>query len=278
MAENADLVVLERSEDTSVTVHLHGATVTSWKCGGQEMIFVSKQAVYDNKKAIRGGIPVVFPNFGPWDLGPQHGFARISRWTLSQSPTKDSNGDVSAVLALEDTDNTRKMWNHKFKVTYTLTLKQCEFQMDFAVENTGPDEFDFTCLLHTYFHVPDVTKTTISGLKGLQYSDKVRDGQTFTEDRDLVSLAENYDRVYINTPPDHTISNVTAGKNILLKKSNFPDTVVWNPWMEKAKAMSDFGDDEYPNMLCVEAGYVTSRYKLSPSDKFEASQTLTVTQ
>ncbi|XP_006823154.1 uncharacterized protein LOC102810077, partial [Saccoglossus kowalevskii] len=86
MANSSDLVVLDRGDNVCVTVHLHGATVLSWQCCGQEWLFVSKQAVYDNKKAIRGGIPVVFPNFGPWDLGPQHGFARISRWTLSQAP------------------------------------------------------------------------------------------------------------------------------------------------------------------------------------------------
>ncbi|XP_077989202.1 uncharacterized protein LOC144443549 [Glandiceps talaboti] len=277
MASSSDLVVLERSANTSVTVHLHGATVISWKCNGEEMIFISNKAVYDNKKAIRGGIPVVFPNFGPWDLGPQHGFARISRWTLSQPPSKDSQGDVSAVFTLEDSEETRKMWNHKFKVTYTLLLRECEFQMNFSVDNTGSGEFDFTCLLHTYIQVPDVTKTTVSGLKGLQYSDKLRDGNMFTEERELVSVAENYDRMYIATPDEHTVTGVAGGKSLILKKTNFPETVVWNPWEEKAMAMSDFGDDQYPSMLCVEAGYAASRYKLSPGAKFEASQTMVVT-
>ncbi|XP_033634912.1 putative glucose-6-phosphate 1-epimerase [Asterias rubens] len=271
---SADRVVLERSTDTSLTVHLFGATVVSWKCNGSEILFVSKNSLFNNKKAIRGGIPVCFPQFGPWDLGPQHGFARITTWTMEQEPKTLSGGDVCAVFTLNDNEETRKMWNHGFKVTYTLTLKETEFVSDFVVNNTGEDPFSFTALLHTYLSVSDVTKTTVSGLKGLKYVDKVRDGQTFTEDRELVSLSENYDRVYMDTPSGHIVHNVTTGKTVIIKKTNLPDTVVWNPWEEKAKAMGDFGDDEYPKMLCVEAGHVSSPVTLDPGASFIAGQVI----
>ncbi|XP_072022752.1 uncharacterized protein [Amphiura filiformis] len=150
--------------------------------------------------------------------------------------------------------------------------------MDFAVENKGDQAFSFTALLHTYLRVEDVTKTTVSNLKGLKYVDKVKAGDMFTEDRELVSLAENYDRVYQNTPDEHVVMDGESGRTVIVKKTNFPDTVVWNPWADKAKGMSDFGDDEYPNMICVEAGHVSSAVTLTPGDTFHGNQVLNIVQ
>jgi len=273
MASVDDLVVLDRGDDTTVTVHLFGATLISWKIKGEEQIFVSSLSKYDNKKAIRGGIPIVFPQFGPWELGPQHGFARISRWTLSQAPTITSSNDVICTLTLEDTEETRKMWNHKFRLSYTITLKEDSVETGFKVENTGAEEFTFTCLLHTYFKVDDVTKVSISGLKGCDYTDKVKNAQG--EDmRDEVLVLENVDSVYEATADEHVVSNTRGGRSIKISKVNLPDTVVWNPWKEKAAAMADFGDDEYPNMLCVEAGQVVRPCKLAGGATYQASQLL----
>ncbi|XP_071964402.1 uncharacterized protein [Antedon mediterranea] len=260
--------------NSSVSVHLHGATVTSWKCDGQEMLFVSKNAIYNNKKAIRGGIPVIFPNFGPWELGPQHGFARTSRWTLKE--TNENSDESKAVFTLQDSEETNKMWNYKFCVSYILLLRKKEFEARLQVENIGSEEFKFTTLLHTYLSVSDVNKSTISGLQGLQYIDKVCGGKTFTEDRELVGVQENYDRVYMSTPNTHVVTNSTGGRSIRITKTNFPDTVVWNPWIEKAKGMSDFGDDEYLCMLCVEAGHVASPLTLSAGGVFEGKQVLSI--
>jgi glucose-6-phosphate 1-epimerase len=276
MAAAEDLVILDLGEGTSLSVHLYGATVISWKHKGDELLFVSSKSLFDNKKAIRGGIPVVFPNFGPWDLGPQHGFARISRWNVAQQPTKTPDGAVTAEFTLTDNDDTRKMWNHKFLLSYKLTLKEGSFDSSFTVKNTGNDAFSFTCLLHTYFQLPDVTKATVSGFKGLTYTDKVKDGSTAVESRDIITVSEFTDRVYENTPDKHVLTGCPGGKNITVFKNNFPDTVVWNPWKEKAAAMADFGDEDYPNMLCVEAGHVAKPKQLQAGETFVASQTMSL--
>jgi len=82
-----------------------------------ETLFLNfAQAKLDGSKAIRGGIPVVFPNFGPWKLGPQHGFARISSWTV------DQKGDDFVIFTLSDNDETRKMWDYKFELRYTVRI------------------------------------------------------------------------------------------------------------------------------------------------------------
>ncbi|XP_064620806.1 uncharacterized protein LOC135483728 [Lineus longissimus] len=275
----ADEVKLERDTTTCTTVHLHGATVTDWQCKGKKLLFLSQDSVFDNKKAIRGGIPLVFPNFGPWSLGPQHGFARISRWSLETGPTKDSNGDVTAVFSLTDNDDTRKMWNHNFKLIYTVVLKELSLETKLQVDNTGPSSFDFTCLLHTYFQLQDVTKSTVTGLKGLRFIDKVQDGATCAETRDLVMVTEHTDRVYEGAASDHVLNGVSDGSvDITIQKSNLPDTVVWNPWDKLAAKMGDFGDTEWPNMLCVEAGLVSDRQVLQQGESFSCSQTLTVSK
>ncbi|XP_071492786.1 uncharacterized protein [Diadema antillarum] len=273
--ERIEQVVLARQLDAAATVQLHGATVTSLILNGAERLFVSEKAIFDNKKAIRGGIPVVFPHFGPWEDRPQHGFARTAAWELTDKQT-DPKKEVTCTFTLEESPETRTLWNHKFKAKYSVILKKKDAVFDFSVTNQDLNPIEFTCLLHTYFQVDDVTKVTVSGLQGLEYVDKVRGGGTFTEDRELVTVSEQVDRVYKNTPNVHEIGNTIDGATITLTKLNFPDTVVWNPWSDKAKQMSDFGDDEYTKMICVEAGHVSRPVVLQPGEAFSATQIVAI--
>ncbi|XP_050401052.2 uncharacterized protein LOC126817922 [Patella vulgata] len=168
-----DVVHLDRGDGNTALVHLHGATLLSWKVNGEEILFVSEKSVFDGKKAIRGGIPIVFPNFGPWKLGPQHGFGRIKRWSLAIPPTKDKHGTVIAAISLEDDEETRRMWNYKFRLVYTLELQATSFTMNLSIHNTDTKAFDFTTLLHSYIRTPDILNTSVTGLSGLTYIDKV---------------------------------------------------------------------------------------------------------
>lgn len=273
--KESDVIGLEIDDQTSCTIHLFGATLISWICEGDELIFVSSKAKFDNKSAIRGGVPIVFPNFGPWSQGPQHGFARISRWLVEQFPQKDDCGNVSAVLSLEDSEETRAMWNnHRFKVTLTVTLSRRLLKMRLLVLNKGDSTMSFTCLLHTYFRLPDVSLASVSNLRGLSYIDKARKSEAFIEKHDPLRIDGFIDSIYQNTPNQHTISGLASGKTVNLEKVNLPDTVIWNPW-EKALHMDDLGDD-YMHMICVEAGNVSTAIELQPKITFEASQTLSI--
>ncbi|CAN8000478.1 unnamed protein product [Ixodes hexagonus] len=256
-----DLVKLSTS-DASACVHLHGATLLSWTYKGKEYIFLSEQAVLDNKKAIRGGVPFVFPNFGPWSLGPQHGFARISRWTLKEAPHTLENGDTTAVFVLSDTEQTRALWNFRFQVSYRVTLRSNQLALDVEVVNLDENVFEFTLLLHTYLKTDDIKSCTISNLKGCSYIDKACPF--------LFSLF--FLSVYKKTNEQHSCK--LNGSTVNIIKKNFPDTVVWNPWEKGAKGMSDFGNDEYLKMVCVEAGAVSEPITLKSKGVFKASCTL----
>jgi glucose-6-phosphate 1-epimerase len=272
------VVVLDRGNNTTCTINLHGSTIVSWRVNNQEQLFVSKRSVFDGKKPIRGGIPFVFPVFGTSTIQPQHGFARISRWQLEKAPERLHTGDIEALFSLTDTDFTRQMWNCEFRVSYRLILREKELHMNIQVHNPSKEiPFQFQLLLHTYFKCPDVRRCQVTGLHGCTFIDKTREPpNSYQECRDVVMIGEHTDRIYTNTPPEHIITNVVSGRKMRVQKYNFPDTVIWNPWVDKAKEIPDFGDDEYPNMICVKSGNVTSGVTLMPGLAFEASQILQV--
>lgn len=271
--------IIELISDSSVSsckISTHGATVLSWKVNGNERIFLSKLADETNPKpgkGIRGGIPLVFPNFGPWSLGPQHGFARYKQWTI------ESKTDRSAKFILMSDDETEKMWPNKFQLIYNVKVTDSKLLTTLSIKNLNDGEFydsksfDFTCLLHTYLRVPDIKTCTISGLESSSFHNALTEKSENATNQEIKGLHENVDRNYSNTKDEHLLK--FDDSCIEIRKSNLPDTVLWNPWAEKAKGMKDFGDDEYPEMVCIEAGKVADRQVLKAGDSWTCEQVLT---
>jgi len=272
-----EIVELNRGDGTTCKIHLFGATITSWTVNNCELIFVSKNAVFDNKKAIRGGIPFCFPVFGPWTSGlPQHGFARTSVWAVTSPPSTDDSGNVSTTLSLSDSDQTRSVWDHHFTLNYTITLTEKQLKLEVEVINNNPDNsLDFTMALHTYIKVEGVEKAVVTGLEGTNYLDKTLEGvPTLVENRKEVTLAGWTDRVYRNTGPQQVVAGVSGNGELVLTKTGLSDTVVWNPWQEKAAAMSDLGGDQWPGFLCVEVGECCDKISVGPGEKWSATHSL----
>ncbi|KAJ2783196.1 GPI inositol deacylase [Coemansia javaensis] len=266
-------VVLHGRGGGSAEVYLYGATVTSWKSRGRERLFLSAQSKLDGSRPIRGGIPVVFPQFGPGAL-PQHGFARSRRWTLLDAA--EHGEGVFARFELKDDDATRgSAWPFRFEVQYTVTLTATTLSTIMRVENTDVDEFSFTALLHTYFLVPDIAGTTVAGLEGTRYADKVSGASAVPEARARVTVAANEDRVYADVPGTVAVAS-GGGQRVSVRRFNFRDVVLWNPWAAKAAEMADFGDAEYRTMLCVEPGTVVEPITLRPGQTISCGQLLTV--
>ncbi|XP_055949674.1 uncharacterized protein LOC129983968 [Argiope bruennichi] len=272
----AQTVKLQKNYSSAV-IHLFGATLTSWEPCGVEALFVSRESYFDNQKPIRGGVPVVFPQFGPWQYGPQHGFARRTKWSIKEGAGDNISDTVT--LVLEDSDETRKIWDYKFRFEYTFTLKtNNEIKMEAFITNTDEKEFDFTFLLHTYIAVSNVKDSAVIGLQGCSYIDKVNDNTECVDLKEELRIYEVTDRVYKNTASVIKIKPISDDREMTIVKFNLPDTVVWNPWQVGAKTMKDFGDDEWKYMICVEAGYVHSPYILKPKQSYNASQILTVSK
>ena len=259
--------------DTSATVYLQGAHLTSWRCRGAEIMFLSDQSQFEKGMPIRGGIPIAFPQFGRGKL-PPHGFARILEWNIQSTRITDTNA-VKVSLLLSDSDESREMWDHSFRLEFTVILDS-ELNTTLRVSNTGPSRFDFKAALHTYFSVADITSTSVDGLMGREYQDSLKGGEKFEEKGDRVTFDREVDRIYLSTSDRLSITDVSGGKRIDLLKTGFPDAVVWNPWIAKSKNMPDFGDNEFMNMVCVEAGAVGNSVVLEPSEIWKAEQKLSI--
>lgn len=235
---------------------------------------MSKEAVYAPPKAIRGGIPICWPQFG--DMGPckqQHGFARNREWTVAEQTQPNS-----VTLTLKDDTHSITDFASAFELFMTLTIRGNTLRQELVVKNIGDVDFPFTAALHTYFTTGDITKTSITGLKGCKYLDSLenRVEKTETGDQDVVFDGE-VDRIYCGIP-DNNVEIIDASRNrkIKVSKSNFPDAVVWNPHIAKSAGMSDFGNDEWKEMVCLEVAQAGSGPVTVPAQggEWRGSQTL----
>ncbi|EEH55617.1 uncharacterized protein MICPUCDRAFT_18576 [Micromonas pusilla CCMP1545] len=300
-------VTLRSSLGYTVDVYTHGAHVTSWKDkDGTDMLFCSSEAcrsaVFKPPKAIRGGIPICFPQFS--DFGPlgQHGFARNATWEVRAidrdvSPRPAETDKI--ILRLSDTPETLALWPHKFTVLYEVFADGKSLRTSMAVSNDGieidleNDENDpalpggggirlggrpmtFTAALHTYFSVTDITRATVTGLRNVEYLDSLRQRQKFTETTDVLHFPEEIDRIYLNTPNTLIVDDAVGAKTMSVMKSNLPDAVVWNPWVDKSAATGDLGDEEYTRFLCVEAAAIGTPVTLPPGETWDCFQILDV--
>ncbi|KAI9831150.1 MAG: hypothetical protein M1819_005238 [Sarea resinae] len=255
----------------SVEVLLYGATIISWKSGGKENLFLSEKAHLDGSKAVRGGIPVVFPVFGPPPANhatsslAQHGFARTSRWEFLGKSTSESRsranstGDAGVTLdfglySSNLSDEAKKAWPYEFGLVYSVTLGKDGLETAVNVRNEGKQTFDFQLLLHTYLRVEDISQVGISGLDKHSYVDKVDKAAIKTETENPVTITSETDRVY-KSLGDATITVSEKGKpRFEVFRDNLDDVVVWNPWIEKANGIADFGpEDGWKNMSAFES-------------------------
>eukprot|EP01105_Mastigella_eilhardi_P018417 TRINITY_DN4261_c0_g1_i1.p1 TRINITY_DN4261_c0_g1~~TRINITY_DN4261_c0_g1_i1.p1 ORF type:complete len:317 (-),score=84.35 TRINITY_DN4261_c0_g1_i1:288-1214(-) len=284
------LVVRNVAAGSACECYLHGAHVTSFRpatgaaCSDAEddVLFLSSRAVFSDNKAIRGGVPVCLPQFAGLGALPQHGFARVAEWTVANTEVvHGAGGDLArAVLQLHYVPSQAPAaWGgypHKMTATMTLTLGATFLRMDLGVENESESPLEFTTALHTYFRTPDVRRTSVEGLAGLTYADKLRNNGIFVEDAaTLKTLHTGHDRIYYNAPSQMKIT--TPRRVITLCRENFPDVILWNPW-EEAKKMADMGPDDWTKMLCVESGAVAKPVTLAPGAKWQGSHTISATQ
>jgi glucose-6-phosphate 1-epimerase len=242
-------------------VYLHGAHVTHYQPRDHRpVLFTSAQSYFAPGKPIRGGVPVIFPWFGPHPTDPArpaHGWARTSPWTL-QDVSDDGHDGVNVTLQLGPADG--------FILACRVHVGP-QLTMELDVQNVAAAPQTFEEALHTYLAVADVRQVRIDGLLGRQYLDKVDGMKRKTEDGP-VTLTGETDRVYLDTPDTVTVRDPAAGRQITVSKKGSASTVVWNPWVEKAKRLPDFGDDEWPKMLCIETANVADNaVTLAPGQK-----------
>ena len=266
-------MVLRSADGATAEVHLHGAHVSSWRPApdGAERLFFSSRSDLRQGSAMRGGIPVIFPQFAAEGPLPRHGFARTSVWNPTGEETPAA-GDAVASFALRDSAATRTIWPASFLATLAVRVGGARLRVELAVENTGGKTFSFTAALHTYLRVHDVREAELVGLRGTQYRESGVPGVLQRDDGETLRIADEIDRVYIAAPRRLVLRD--AGQQLEIEAAGFPDVIVWNPGTARAAELKDMEPGGERRMLCVEAGAVQVPVTLDAGARWAASQTL----
>jgi glucose-6-phosphate 1-epimerase len=260
----------------TATVSLYGAQVLSWgTVAGGSHLYCSPHALMPGR-AVRGGVPVCFPQFANCGLLVKHGFARTSVWQLQDTPITGADIPVaSASFSLQDSPLTKALWPFGFALVLRVRLSANFIEWNLEVSNTGAEAFDFTAALHTYLAVADVQQAAISGLATVPYLDALRHGAQVTSPAHLLHIADEVDRVYLHPPT--TLVLLNGGLPYMqIEQTGFADTVVWNPGPARAAALGDMPAADWKHMLCIEAAQVQQPVRLLPSVHWYGMQRLTL--
>ena len=231
---------------TTGELYLQGAQVTAWQPpGARPVIFTSSHAVFAPGKAIRGGIPVIFPWFGPHPTdpkAPQHGVARTAPWQLDRVEAEGEGIAFGLSLATEG-----------FALSYRVVFGP-ELLLCLATRNTSPHAARYQEALHSYFAVSDVERIGVLGLEASTHIDKTADMARVPGSGAVLKLAKETDSVYLGVPGCLTLHDPDWQRRIVIDKAGAASAIVWNPWPEKAAAMADLGVDNWRGFVCVETG------------------------
>ena len=263
-------VELALPQGDTLRVMLHGAQVLSWVSGGQERLYLSPKSTMDGQAAIRGGVPVCFPQFnqrGPLaERLPKHGFARNMTWQADAPALGAEHARLT--LRLKDNFQTRAWWPQAFALALHIDLSPGALQLTLDVHNTDTQALAFSGALHTYLAVPDLTQATLQGLGDQPEWDSLTD--THAQAADTIRFAAEFDRVYEAGPRPMTLNQALH----ISQSPSWANTVVWNPAQDLCKRLADMPEDGWRHMLCVEAAQVYEPIYVPAGERWEGWQRL----
>lgn len=268
--EVSPVLTLRAEDGATATIHRHGAHVTSWcPADGDERLYLSAKSGFEGA-AIRGGVPIIFPQFAAEGPLPRHGFARTSTWSLG-GVCRSADGEAEMDLVLRDSPDTRAIWDASFMAVVSVAIFGQQLAITLAVENVGDAPFSFTAALHTYFRVRDVAGAEIVGLRGAHY--RGEDRSLVEDSAERLRIDGFLDRVYVGAPSHLELHE--NGRRMLIDAEGFPDAVVWNPGPERAAALADLDPGGERQFVCIEAAAVQEPVTLGPLRRWTGTQTLT---
>ena len=208
---------------------------------------------------------------------PQHGFARVSTWTLLEQ--REDAREATATFRLIDNDATRALWPHPFAAELTVRVGGQALDVTLAVHNTGDAPLPFTAALHTYFRVEDAYRCRIDGLEGVRYRDALQGGRVAEGEEAPLTIAGEVDRVYLNVPGPVTLHDPArdrGARTTRIEQSGFRDVVVWNPGPAGVARKPDLHDGDDTRMLCIESAAIAEPIVVAPGAVWSGSQRLSL--
>lgn len=262
-------LVLHAADGATATLCRHGAQVLGWQPAGagRDLLFLSARSLECDGAAIRGGVPVVFPQFSGFGPLPKHGFARNRAWQLVATPAADR-----MALELVDDDATRALWPHAFRARLDIALASTTLTLALTVSNTGRDPLTFTAALHTYLAVRDIGAVRLHGLAGAHTLDATQGLEAGIEHAESIAFDGEFDRVYPGLAGELVLED--GDDTVTVLREGFADAVVWNPGAEKAAALSDLGAGDHRRFVCLEPAVFAPPQTLDAGAHWRGVQTL----
>lgn len=256
--------VVVKTDAAEAEIYLQGATVTGFHPRGAEpVIFLSAESLFRADKAIRGGIPICWPWFGPkWDdpKAPQHGLVRAKSWDVASVRNVDSRTtELKFQTSIEGAS-----------AAYTVIVSD-KLHVALESRNASSAPMRVEEALHTYLVVGDSRQVGIVGLADVEYVDKVDGGKRKRQDNAPIRFTMETDRVYLGSDTTCVLSDPVLKRKLVVAKTGSRSTVIWNPWVDKAKALADFGDDEWQRMCCIETANAMTDHYILPAGHTHAT-------
>lgn len=256
----------------SVRVCDFGAQVLSWNARGQSRMFLSERAVLDGTAAVRGGVPVCFPQFNARGPLPKHGLARRTTWQWLHAQV-DGNA-ITARWCWDAPAPLHAEFPHGLRAELAVTLSPDTLRVQLSATNTGSSALAFTGALHTYLAVQGADIAALNGLEGAAFWDAAKHFSPAIQ-HGPVLLGEEIDSVYARSAQPLQLRDA-AGTLQISQDAAWPETVVWNPGPALCATLPDMQGADWMRMLCVEAAAINQPVALQPGQHWQAAQTLQV--
>ncbi|MFT5532138.1 MAG: glucose-6-phosphate 1-epimerase [Burkholderiaceae bacterium] len=271
----SNLTTLQSPDGARIAVSLHGGHLCAWRSAdGIERLFLSDRTRWDDVRtgiaSIRGGIPIVFPQFSGMGPLPKHGLVRNVPWTVLEATPE------TGLMRLGVTDSAATaQFDGRFALEVQLRFSGLQLSIDLIVTNTGAQPFDFTAALHTYL-ATSIESTHIDGLQDQPYLDCALEPRAMRVGADTaLTITQEVDRIYaaLGTP----VALTSATTSLAVSQSGFEDVVVWNPWAEKAAALPDLMPHDERHFVCIEAALIDHPHTLLAGQSWQGRQQLIAT-
>ena len=275
------LRISNRHADAAIA--LQGAQVLEYTPrGARPVIWLSEHAEYKRGQGQRGGIPVCWPWFGAIErnpaavralaLGenlPAHGLVRTRDWTLRSIREHD---DSTEIILNFVTDNVlQKHWPHAAELQLQVTVGK-SLRLELTTRNLSAQPLALTQALHTYFAISAIDNIRVTGFEHSRYIDTL-DAWSEKKQTEAICFNGETDRIYLDVPRAVQLHDSGWHRTLHLRATNSASAVVWNPWIEKSKRLSQLAPDAWRDMLCIEtANVLDDLIELAP----QAAHTLTL--
>lgn len=284
------LTHLQSSDGATALVADHGAHLLSWHPAGcGEALFLSSASGYGGNAAIRGGVPVIFPQFAAMGPGKRHGFARTTGWRFVGASEEEGTACASWLLDQSLLTGVGTQSGAAgidaasvpgFQLTCDIRLVADTIEIGLAITNTSTQAWGCQAALHTYLRVDALESVHVDGLQGAPYVDQTRappdgetaDAPTTCQDAGPLAFAAEVDRIYLAAPSPVVLHD--AGRRLEVVLQGFPDMVVWNPGQAKAAALADLHAGGFREFVCIEAAAIGRAIRLEPGERWRGAQLL----